>query len=162
MYRDFLSSCELMISAKSGGKQCRWAGYPLIIYFVLCHSRGKSSAWFAVRNPNSARSTPWLAGYRSAREGPPICFPLYQVGEPKAPASREVSECGFPGSQAPLSISAEENQMKEMHSHCVLKDNSHSQEPQILFTPNHRYLLLSCGDISMFLSTLTQNVMAII
>lgn len=114
-----------MISAKSRGKQCRWAGYPLIIYFALCHSRGKSSAWFAARNPNPAHSTPWLAGHSSAREGPPICFPLYQVGEPEAPASREVGECGFPGSQAPLSILVEENQMKEMHSYCVLKDNSH-------------------------------------
>lgn len=155
VYRYFLLSCELIISAKSRGKQCRWAGYPLIIYFVLCHSREKS-------NPNPARSTPWLAGHRSAREGPPICFPLYQVGKPEAPASREGSECGFPGSHAPLSILVEENQMKQMHLHCVLKDNSHSQEPQILFTPDYTYLLLSCGDILMFLFTLTQNVMAII
>lgn len=39
--------------------------------------------------------------------------------------AREVGECGFPDSQAPLLILVEENQMKEMHSYCVLKDNSH-------------------------------------
>lgn len=157
VYRYFLSSCVINNLSQEQRKECGWAGYPLIIYFVLCHSREKSSAWFAARSPNPVRSTPWPAGHRSAREGPPICFPRYQVGKPEAPASREVRECGFPGSHVPLLVL-----MKEMHSHCVLKDNSHSQEPQILLTPNYRYLLLSCGDISTFLSTSTQNVMAII
>lgn len=40
------------------------------------------------------------------------------------------------------------------------KDNSHSQVPRILFTPNHTYLL-SCSGISMFLATLIQSIMQI-
>lgn len=50
--------------------------------------------------------------------------------------------------------------LRRQNAHHFSKDNSHSQVPRILFTPNHTYLL-SCSGISMFLATLIQSIMQI-
>lgn len=155
MYRYFLSSCELIISAKSRGKQCRWAGYPLIIYFVLCQSREKSNP-----NPAAAHLGWQVTGLQG--KALPSAFLSTKWGSPKLPRQGKGANAGLQAHMLLCRSWLKRTRWRRWHSHCVLKDNSHSQEPQILFTPDHTYLLLSCGDILMFLFTLTQNVMAII
>lgn len=55
----------------------------------------------------------------------PSAFLSTRWESPKLLRQGKWANAGEPGSQAPLSILVEENQMKEMHSYCVFKDNSH-------------------------------------